>query len=413
MPIPKPIEKQTQDEFMSVCMGNDIMNKEYPDQKQRAAICMTSWKNKDKKEMTDEKMIKEFKATERKVYDINDVEIFSVGKWNDEKFTENDLDNLVKSFDELGTELKPYVKLGHDDKQKLLQKDGYPSIGWITKLKRNGEKLLADISGMPKKIYELVQSKAYGRWSPEIYFNLQNKDKKYPRVLKALSLLGGDTPACTNLDDYINLYEAESYEDVKTYMVNDNNIISEKVIMLDNRQEDNMEEIKKLQEELKAKEEQFSLKEKELQTKIEDLKKYKDEINKLEKEKHENEVKLFINNAVKEGKISPAQVNYFTSFALSESLEISESGLKIYSFVDNNETKKIEFKNNFELVKQMIDNSPKMFEFNEKTENMQPDKGLNDDEKLNSKIENYAKEHKMNYSEAYKIITKEMKEGGK
>jgi len=41
MPLPKKGEKESRKEFMSRCMGNETMNKEYPDRSQRAAICMS------------------------------------------------------------------------------------------------------------------------------------------------------------------------------------------------------------------------------------------------------------------------------------------------------------------------------------------------------------------------------------
>ena len=53
MPIPKPGKKEDKEKFMSRCMGDPVMLKEYPDQKQRAAICM-SRHSEEKKEM-DEK----------------------------------------------------------------------------------------------------------------------------------------------------------------------------------------------------------------------------------------------------------------------------------------------------------------------------------------------------------------------
>lgn len=48
MPIPKPKKDEKEQDFISRCMGDDVMNKEYPDQKQRAAVCYTTWRNKDK-----------------------------------------------------------------------------------------------------------------------------------------------------------------------------------------------------------------------------------------------------------------------------------------------------------------------------------------------------------------------------
>jgi len=43
MPIPKPKPGETQDEFISRCMGNPTMVDEY-EQGQRAAICYSAWR---------------------------------------------------------------------------------------------------------------------------------------------------------------------------------------------------------------------------------------------------------------------------------------------------------------------------------------------------------------------------------
>ncbi len=56
MPLPKPKKGEKKDKWMERCMGNDVMNKEYPDNKQRFAICSSIWK-KEKKE-TDMKIKK-------------------------------------------------------------------------------------------------------------------------------------------------------------------------------------------------------------------------------------------------------------------------------------------------------------------------------------------------------------------
>lgn len=41
MPIPSPNKDEDRKSFMSRCMGNDVMNKEYPDVKQRTAVCVS------------------------------------------------------------------------------------------------------------------------------------------------------------------------------------------------------------------------------------------------------------------------------------------------------------------------------------------------------------------------------------
>lgn len=41
MPIPQPQKDEDRKSFMSRCMGDEKMNKEYPDSKQRTAVCMS------------------------------------------------------------------------------------------------------------------------------------------------------------------------------------------------------------------------------------------------------------------------------------------------------------------------------------------------------------------------------------
>lgn len=42
MPIPGPRKNEDSQKFVSRCIGDDVMNSEYPDQKQRAAVCYSS-----------------------------------------------------------------------------------------------------------------------------------------------------------------------------------------------------------------------------------------------------------------------------------------------------------------------------------------------------------------------------------
>lgn len=48
MPLPKPNKGESKDKFISRCMGSSTMNSEFPDQKQRAAVCYSQWKGKKK-----------------------------------------------------------------------------------------------------------------------------------------------------------------------------------------------------------------------------------------------------------------------------------------------------------------------------------------------------------------------------
>jgi len=46
MPLPTPREGQGQDEFIGKCMSNDTMKSEFPDTKQRVAVCYSQWRKK-------------------------------------------------------------------------------------------------------------------------------------------------------------------------------------------------------------------------------------------------------------------------------------------------------------------------------------------------------------------------------
>lgn len=44
MPIPKKKPQEKEDDFISRCMSDAIMNKDYPDRKQRLAVCINQLK---------------------------------------------------------------------------------------------------------------------------------------------------------------------------------------------------------------------------------------------------------------------------------------------------------------------------------------------------------------------------------
>jgi hypothetical protein len=62
MPIPKPRKGEEKQDFISRCMGNETMLDDYPDNKQRAAVCYASWrkaKGEPEPEGEEQKMDKE------------------------------------------------------------------------------------------------------------------------------------------------------------------------------------------------------------------------------------------------------------------------------------------------------------------------------------------------------------------
>jgi len=53
MPMPKPKDGEDKQEFVARCMADAVMVEEYDDQKQRAAVCNTIWRDREGKTMND------------------------------------------------------------------------------------------------------------------------------------------------------------------------------------------------------------------------------------------------------------------------------------------------------------------------------------------------------------------------
>ena len=145
---------------------------------------------------------------ESQTFNLEGIEIFSVGKWNGDAYSQKDIDAIISSFGKVGFE--PPLKLGHNKEQEAeILKDGQPALGWVEKLYSEGGKLLADFSHVPLRLYEAVKRKNYKNISAEIYMNFDFNGEKFSRVLRAVSLLGADIPAVGGLKGIVELYTKE------------------------------------------------------------------------------------------------------------------------------------------------------------------------------------------------------------
>jgi methyl-accepting chemotaxis protein len=64
MPLPKPKDDETQSEFVGRCAGSKSMQKEFPDQQQRVAVCYNQWRTANKSG-SEEGMSDDLKAKHR------------------------------------------------------------------------------------------------------------------------------------------------------------------------------------------------------------------------------------------------------------------------------------------------------------------------------------------------------------
>ena len=148
---------------------------------------------------------------------IDGLEVFAVGTYNGDTYTLDDLRAMVAAFEKVKfdapiTQGKPAAKIGHQDGQedpKIAERlFGSPALGYVSRLYIEGDKLLADFREVPRRFGMLIKAGAYRRVSAEIYWNYKDSDgATYPRVLKAVSFLGADIPALTNLKEIEALYK--------------------------------------------------------------------------------------------------------------------------------------------------------------------------------------------------------------
>jgi len=136
-----------------------------------------------------------------------DVEIAAAGRWNSSTagwvdITRADLKAIADAFVALKDTVKPMLKLGHNNKQPLINaSDGQPALGWVSALKLVGDKLVATFNDVPEVLHSAIKSKRYSRVSVELDRNVKVAGGQYPWVLSAVGLLGADIPAINTLAD--------------------------------------------------------------------------------------------------------------------------------------------------------------------------------------------------------------------
>jgi hypothetical protein len=130
-------------------------------------------------------------------YEIRNVEIFAAGEWNGDQYTAEDLDDMVEAAHEVG--FTPPLKAGH------VERPGAPALGWVEHL--------------PRRVYDAIRQRRYDRVSAEIYWDYEQDGRKFPRVLKAVALLGAEIPAVPELQPLHEVVHATGYGQVRSYEI--------------------------------------------------------------------------------------------------------------------------------------------------------------------------------------------------
>jgi len=343
---------------------------------------------------------------------LNDVEIFEVGQWNGDPYTENDLDEMVRAFNETNGNFQPYIKIGHDKEQNLLKESELPAAGYVANLKRVGKKLLADIIDIPEKIYFLMKNKAYKSRSSEIFWDIDFNGNKYSRMLKAVALLGADMPAVSTLDDIINFYGL----DAKKAMGKNNSSATLKICSFEETLKKDKEmtekKIKELESDLEKKTKDYNQKEADLKAKEAELAEKEKAYNKLLEEKKNQEIELrakevknFAEKMVDKKLATPGMKPLIEKILGDDAKEYSiETKVKKD---DKEETNTKKYNSKSEMVEEMLRlfSEAAKVNFEENSDDVTPES--NKEKDLEARIEKYAADNKVRYSDAYKIVMAE------
>jgi hypothetical protein len=325
------------------------------------------------------------------------VQIFAKGKWNGDEYSTDDLDQMVQAFEENKDHVRPFLKLGHDNDQKLLQKEGLPAAGWVERIYREGDHLYADFAEIPQKVYQLIERKAYRKVSCEIYCNVQINERKYKYLVGAVALLGAETPGVMSLDDILAQYKLTSHAMYATYAQSDDI----KVYETENQTNQGEKTMEKTERELQLEKELAEAKAATLALETEKTK--------LEADKKDYEAKAI----EAEGKLFAAEVERTADQLASEKLitpamrpyavQLLGAEKKTYKVGEKELTK-------FEMLKELC----KLFQAAgtvnlEESSTDGKDAAKKDEstqETLIAEVEKYALENKKSFSEAYRIVAK-------
>jgi len=301
-----------------------------------------------------------------------DKDILSTGTWNSMQgkvtFTKEDLqeiaDNisiLVENDPEFKNGIPLKINLFKNTNPENTRHGGQPSFGWIKELKVKGEKLFAKITNIPKLIKEMIENKQYREVSSEIGFNRLVGNERLRKFLKGVALLGVELPAVENLNEFEQFYSLNTEEDETSLSLTVET--NTKTIPEEEEEEEEMD-LKELEQKLAKLQKDFDTMKEENATlkkeneKIKNEKKEADEkLAKSTSDKRSEEIKTFVKERVKEGKILPA--NEASTVSILESL----SDEKTVDFSKDGKTEKVSPR---ELRQQEIEASPNVVEFSEK-----------------------------------------------
>jgi hypothetical protein len=139
-----------------------------------------------------------------------DVEVLAEGQYHGINFDAAALDTLVQNFSALRDVHRVPLKIGHDAEQPdgLHERDltRRLAFGWVDGLRRQGDKLVATVRGMPSALRHAINARALRHTSVEVYPDWSKTEAGrnvrpdvHGLTLSSLALLGSDIPRIRNI----------------------------------------------------------------------------------------------------------------------------------------------------------------------------------------------------------------------
>jgi len=147
-------------------------------------------------------------ATETK--DLKRVPLMEATVANGIEFAMDDLRSVAASFEALDLAGRVPLKMGHEGPDVRDDPTTQFALGWVSRVWVEGDRLMANFSGIPERVYNWIKAGMLKFVSVELLKNVKAGNRRLPWVLDAVALLGSDQPAFGNLGDLQSLTMSRS-----------------------------------------------------------------------------------------------------------------------------------------------------------------------------------------------------------
>lgn len=313
-------------------------------------------------------------------------EVFRPGFWNGKHLGPELVDQIIEAFGANKDQLKVPLRVGSHNELA-------PAGGWVTALKKVGDRLMAEFSDVPRVVGEAINRRLFKQVSIGIvHGHKDEKGKVWPSVLDHVAILGGRIPAVKGLADLPALFEPENPQgeiitlENEEYEEMDPKLLEGQLTEAQAQNKDLRKQVTELTAErddlktkLAAAEKTVGEQKTQLEAKEKEAKGLREKVTTFEVAAAKAEVEAVVDAAVKAGRLLPA--NKTSALAAGNALRAMEN----FSAADSP----------FSEWKKGVETGPKILTFEEKAR-VEPEKDGQDKE---------LSEFERDFAEGEKLVT--------